>query len=287
MADIDLHTHSTASDGTLQPRQLVAAAKEAGLTAVALTDHDTTSGLQEAVAAGTELGIEVIPGCELSVVSEHGHMHIVGLWVPVQAEKVQEKLSYLRQRRHSRNERILAKLQDQGLDLSYDEVKGLAGGSSIGRPHIAQLLMNKAYVASITEAFDRFIGPGGSAYVPKDKLTPEAAIDVLNREGATVVLAHPYSLELQIDQLRSEVLRLQELGLHGLEVFYPDHSPEQTGQYLDLCTQLGLLISGGSDFHGSVKPDIALGRGREGLGLTREHLEAMKRTRQERGVWIT
>jgi len=287
MGEIDLHTHSTASDGTLEPRELVMAAKSAGLKALALTDHDTTSGLAEAVAAGRELDIEVIPGCELSVVYPQGHMHIVGLWLPVRAEQVQEKLSYLRQRRHSRNERILEKLRLQGIELDYSEVKELAGGVSIGRPHIAQALMNRGSVASIAEAFDRFIGPEGSAYVPKDKLTPEEAIEILVREEATVILAHPYTLELDNQALAGEVRRLKDLGLQGLEVFYPDHSSEQTAQYLELCNRLGLLVSGGSDFHGSIKPDIALGSGRSGLALSLEHLTAMKRARRERGQWTT
>ena len=287
MPDIDLHTHSTASDGTFSPAELIAEAKRAGLSALALTDHDTTNGLEEAMDAGRRLELEVIPGCELSVDYPKGQMHIVGLWLPVKPKILTEKLIYLRERRHSRNERIIQALQGAGIDIDYQDVKDLAGEASIGRPHIARILMDKGAVKDIQQAFDIYIGPQGKAYVPKDKLTPEVAIDILNREGATVILAHPFTLEISESQLRRELVRLKELGLHALEAHYPEHTPGQTTLYLQLCREYDLLVSGGSDFHGSVKPDILLGRGRSNLSLPYDLVQAMKDRRQQQGLWVT
>ncbi|MFW6415445.1 MAG: PHP domain-containing protein [Thermodesulfobacteriota bacterium] len=285
MSEIDLHTHSTASDGTFSPAELIREAQDSGLKAVALTDHDTTKGLQEIIRAGKNADVEAIPGCELSVNYPTGQMHIVGLWLPEHPEHVQSQLQYLRDRRHSRNERILQKLQAIGIQMDYSEVKELAGDASIGRPHIARLLMEKNYVPTVQEAFDKYIGPGGQAYVPKDKLDPEQAIEVLKQEGATVILAHPYSLEISYQELRSEVQRLQGLGLDGMEVYYTEHTREQTREYLQICRELGLLASGGSDFHGSVKPDVKLGSGKGNLDIPYSLLQEMKEYRKRSGLW--
>jgi hypothetical protein len=287
MTGIDLHTHSTASDGTLSPAELVREAGKCGLRAVALTDHDTTNGLQEAIEAGRSEGVELIPGCELSVDYPRGHMHILGLWLPAHPEIVRQKLAYLRERRHSRNERIISKLRKLGLDIDYGQVKSLAGDASVGRPHIARVLVGRGYADSVQAAFDRYIGPGGKAYVPKDKLKPGEAIEVLKREKATVILAHPYSLELEDAELRSEIAKLQELGLDGVEVLYPEHGERQTESYRAICRDLDLLQSGGSDFHGSVKADIALGSGRGGLHVPYELLERMKERRRAQNLWTT
>lgn len=284
MSRVDLHTHSTASDGTLTPEELVRKAKDCGLQALALTDHDTTGGLEEAFQAGLDCGIEVIPGCELSIDYPQGQMHILGLWLPLKPKRVKETLSRLRELRHSRNERILAKLAQLGINIDYGEVKELAGEASIGRPHIARILVEKKVIGSINEAFSAYIGPQGRAYVPKDKLGPEKAIEVLKEEQATVLLAHPYSLELAPPDLEVELQRLKGLGLDGVEVYYPEHSKEQTETYLELCFKLGLLVSGGTDFHGSVKPDIELGSGRGGLNLPYSLVQDLKRARAAQGL---
>ncbi|MFP4630217.1 MAG: PHP domain-containing protein [Desulfohalobiaceae bacterium] len=285
MSEIDLHTHSSASDGTLSPRELIQEAVDSGLKALALTDHDTTAGLQEARQAGQELGLEVIPGCELSVDFKQGQLHILGLWLPWEPRQLKSTLEDLRQKRHNRNERILAKLQGLGLKLEYSQVKELAGEASIGRPHIARLLLEMGYVESVQEAFDRYIGPQGAAYVPKDKLGPARAIQVLRQEQATVVLAHPYTLELPWSDLARELQGFKELGLQGLEVYYPDHTRQQVNDYLQLARDLDLLISGGTDFHGSVKPDISLGVGRGDLELPYSLLQQLKASRQAQGLW--
>jgi len=281
---IDLHTHSTASDGTFSPAEVVRMAFEAGLEAVALTDHDTAAGLPEAVAAGRALGIEVVPGCELSVVSETGFMHIVGLFLPETPKGLTQALEYLREKRHSRNIRIVEKMRAIGLDVNYDEVIEFAQGESVGRPHLAGILLQKGYVSSIQQAFDEYLGQGGKAYLPKDKFTPDVALAALKGEGATVILAHPYSLELEGAALEAKLRELQDLGLDGMECHYPEHTPEMTASYLELTRKLDLLVSGGSDFHGQAKPEISLGVGRGDLFIPYSVLQAIKDRRRAAGL---
>ncbi len=287
MSEIDLHTHTSASDGTMSPSELVRLAASTGLKAVAITDHDTVDGLEEALQAGTENNLEVIPGCELSVDFPSGHMHILGLWLPHPPQNLRATLEDLQDRRNRRNERIVEKLKQAGVDISYREVKELAGKASIGRPHIARVLQQKGVVQSLDQAFLEYIGPGGKAYVPKEKLSPEEAISILQREGATVILAHPYSLQCTLQELRELLHRLQSLGLDGVEAYYSDQDPEQTEQYLQLCRELDLLVSGGSDFHGGVKEEIQLGLGRQNLDLSYSLVSRMKQSRVEKGLPVT
>jgi 3',5'-nucleoside bisphosphate phosphatase len=284
MSQIDLHTHSTASDGTYTPFELVRLARNIGLKAIALTDHDTTKGLNDALSASRELGVEVIPGCELSV-QYKGLMHILGLWVIPDAPALNEALLELRAKRNARNEIMIEKLRKAGLDVTYEEIKRLAGDAAIGRPHICRVLMNKGAVSSVQEAFDRFLGPNGKAYVPKEKFDPERAISMLKNEQATVILAHPFSMSLQENELKKELIRLKDLGLDGVEVFYPEHTKDQTSLYSSLCNELDLLPSGGSDFHGSIKPHIRLGKGTGNLNLPYSLVEAMINRRAEQGFW--
>lgn len=284
MATIDLHVHSTASDGTFEPEEVVRLAKTQGLSAMALTDHDTVSGLPRAVAAGKAEGVEVIPGCELSVEVAKGVLHIVGLWVPVHGGTLALVLEDLRAKRHSRNERIVAKLAEAGISITYDEVKSLAGDAAVGRPHIARVLMAKKAAASVDDAFHRLLGPNGRAYVPKEKLNAEQAIKVLKDVQATVILAHPFSLGLRGPVLEEFVISLKALGLDGIEAYYPEHDQMRTEGYIRLAQKLNLLVSGGSDFHGSVKPDIQLGKGRGGLMVPEELLTEMKKQRRSQGL---
>ncbi len=285
MSRIDLHTHSTASDGTYTPYELVRLAKSSGLKAIALTDHATTGGLKEAFQAAIELDTEVIPGCELSV-EYKGLMHILGLWINPDAPALNESLLELRTKRNDRNEIIVEKLRKNGIDITYDDIKALAGDAAIGRPHICRVLMNKGAVSSVQEAFEKFLGPGGRAYVPKEKFNPEKAISILKNEQATVILAHPFSLSLPDDELTRELVRLKDIGLDGIEVFYPEHTGQQINLYSSLCSRLDLLPSGGSDFHGSVKPHIKLGRGRGTMNVPYSLVQTMKDRRAEQGLWV-
>ncbi len=285
MSEIDLHIHSTASDGTFTPRELVSYAGKKGLRAIALTDHDTTGGLEEALVAGRDLNLEVIPGCELSV-EYPGLMDILGFWLKPGAPALNRALKELREKRNARNEIIIEKLQKNGVDITYDEVRQLAGKASIGRPHISRVLMNKGVVSSVQESFNRYLGSTGAAYVPKQKFSPEKAISVLKDEGALVVLAHPCSLGIIGRDLYQELTRLKDLGLDGMEVFYPEHNRAQTEHYASMCRKLDLLPTGGSDFHGTVKPEIDLGSGKGNLNLSYSILQALKDKRVEQGLWI-
>lgn len=287
MSEIDLHTHSTASDGSLTPRELVYAGKNAGLRALALTDHDTISGLDMALGTGKECDLEIIPGCELSVHCSSGFMHILGLWVSIRASQLHAVLDWMQEKRRQRNQKMLSSLRSLGIAIEENEVKAQAKGESVGRPHLAQVLVLKGVVNSLEEAFTHFLGSTGQAYIPKVKLTPGQAISALKHDQATVILAHPYSLHLEATELASELSRLKGLGLDGLEVYYPEHTLEQTRLFARLAREQDLLISGGSDFHGQIKPDIELGRGRGNLDLPYTLLEDIKMARRKQGLSVS
>lgn len=285
MPGIDLHTHSTASDGTMSPTEIVVAAKAAGLEAVALTDHDTVQGLPEFMEAGRAHGLEVIPGVELTVRSELGSLDILGYWVPTGQSGLTQALEYLNLQRAERNREIAGKLQSLGLDVSYEEIEAKAGGGTIGRPHIAQVLLDKGYVRTLQEAFDRYIASGGKAYVPKVVLSPEDAVRLLKAEGATVCLAHP-KIYRKVDMAALEdfLTRMKPLGLDGLEARYSEHSPEDNRAYENLAAKLGMVTCGGSDFHGAVKPLISLGKGKGDLFVSYSVLQALKDLRRSQGL---
>lgn len=258
---VDLHTHSTASDGSLSPTEVVRLAKARGLTAIALTDHDTIEGLAEAVAAGQELGVEVIPGVEISARHPHGSMHILGYFLNWQSPVLSERLMVLQRARADRNPQIIAKLNALGIPLTLAQVEAVSGGGQVGRPHIARALWEAGYVRSIQEAFDIYLGNEGKAYVSKFRFPPAEAIAMIREAGGVAVLAHPFTLNSPDPaELRALLEELAALGLAGVECFYPEHSPEQEALYLALARELHLAVSGGSDFHGDNKPEVELGR---------------------------
>ncbi|MGE4553382.1 MAG: PHP domain-containing protein [Desulfovibrionaceae bacterium] len=282
---IDLHTHSTASDGSCSPTELVELAHRARLSAVALTDHDTMGGLAEAKAAGARLGIEVIPGCELSVGEGKRSMHIVGLWLPEHPGALQARLDFVLEARASRNAKIVAKLRDLGIDITLAEIEAEAQGT-VGRPHFAKVLVRKGAANSIQDAFDRLVGNDGKAYVPRVRLTPEEGIRLLSGEGAMPVLAHPYLYALSDADLDETVARFKSYGLEAIEAYYTEHSQAQTAFYKALAERHGLLVSGGSDFHGDPKPWCKIGIGRGSLRVPDAVLDAMKAHRRSRGQWV-
>ncbi|MEW5774673.1 MAG: PHP domain-containing protein [Thermodesulfobacteriota bacterium] len=285
MRRIDLHTHSTASDGCLTPTELVERAASLDLAALALTDHDTVAGLDEARAAAARTGVELIAGCELSVVWPVGFMHILGLFLPERPERLMAAMDHLMARRHDRNRRIVDKLNGLGLELTYAEVQAIAGEGSVGRPHLALAMQARGYVADVEQAFQEYLGARGRAYVPKDHFTPEQALAALKVEGATTVLAHPFSLRATGRVLENKVRKLKDLGLDGLECLYPEHSPDQTREFLRLARKLDLAVTGGSDFHGfAVKPDIELGVGGGNLELPYAMLDSLRERRSRQGL---
>lgn len=277
MSFVDLHVHSTASDGSLTPRQVVQQARTLGLQAIALTDHDTVAGLEEALQAGAELGVEVIPGIEISARHDPGSMHILGYFIDQQNSRLQEQLAVLQQARAARNPAIIAKLQDLGLWLTMAEVEAVAGGGQVGRPHIAQVLVRKGYARDFQDAFDRFIGNHGPAYVSKFRFPPAEAIALIREAGGLAALAHPFTLEYRSpSHLKDLLSKLRAWGLAAVEVLYPEHNPEQEALYQNLARELGLLITGGSDFHGHIKPDIRLGEIAPGRHLPYTLVEQLK-----------
>ncbi|MDI6854226.1 MAG: PHP domain-containing protein [Deltaproteobacteria bacterium] len=278
---IDLHTHSSASDGTMAPKDLVRLAKERGLKAVALTDHDTIDGLAEAVAAGEQWDIEVVPGVEISARHPGGSMHILGYFLDYENARLDERLAVLKQARKDRNPQIIAKLNALGIPLRMEQVERLSGKGQMGRPHIARALYEGGYVRSLQEAFDIYLGNQGKAYVEKFRFPPEEAIGMIRDARGVPVLSHPFTLGLKNPKaLREQLRELARLGLAGLEVFYPEHSPEMETLYLSLARELGLLVTGGSDFHGDNKPEVELGRVNCQKKLTYALLEALKAWRR-------
>ncbi|ARU62549.1 hypothetical protein CBW65_17455 [Tumebacillus avium] len=240
----DLHAHTTASDGTYTPRQLVELAKQNGLRAVAVTDHDTTDGLAEARAAGKELGVDVVPGIELSTTFEGREVHVLGYFYDPDHEELRDLTARMRADRLNRLDKMIGRLQDAGVAITQDEVLEEAQGA-VGRPHIARVLMRKGYVSNIPEAFDKYLGSGKIGYVERLKVTPGDAVQLILRAGGVPVVAHPGLIGK--DYLFDTLV---PLGLVGLEVFHPDHPLEKRAHYEQLAKQHGLLATGGSDFHG-------------------------------------
>lgn len=281
---IDLHTHSTVSDGTMTPCELLHYAKECGLEAIALTDHDTCGGLLEAENAAKELDIPFVRGCEVSTRSELGEFHILGLWLPHNVDTLEECFATLRQRRMDRNARIVEKLCQLGFPLTIEEVKKCAGDGSVGRPHIAQVLVQKGYVRDERVAFHEYLGEGCKAYVAKEVFRPEEAVKLLVHEGATCILAHPMLHHYPLDWLKNKIKSLVDLGLDGIEVWHSDHSPQDTKICLSWAKEMDLMMSGGSDFHGERKPNVQLGFGRNNLSIPKSVYETLCQRRKAKNL---
>ena len=259
---VDLHTHTTASDGKLTPSQLVRYAREKDLRAIAVTDHDTVEGTEEAVSAGKREGIEVVPGIEISVDYTPGSMHMLGYFITGGSHRLQEKLSLLQDSRADRNPKIIEKLNELGIAIDYDEVLKVSGGGQVGRPHIAQVLMQRGYTKTIQEAFDKYLGKGAPAYFDKFRLEAHDAISMIMDAGGIPVLAHPFTLYCKSsNDLEQLITQLVDHGLQGIEVFYPEHNKQQTAEYHLLAKRHNLLVTGGSDFHGAHMAGADLGGG--------------------------
>lgn len=259
---VDLHTHSTASDGSARPAGLVDLAAEKSLSWLALTDHDTQEGIPEARKAATRAGIGLIPGVELSLDYDRGAMHLVVLWLEPGSGPLQDRLPGLQAGRGSRNSQIVASLSELGMPITLDEVTEEAGEGTVGRPHIAAVMMRHGYVSDIREAFDLWIGAGKPAYANRSRLGPEEAIGLARESGAVPILAHPHTLGINTAPDMAELLtRLREAGLVGLEAIYSSYRPHERYGYADLASRFGLVASGGSDYHGTYKPGLELGSG--------------------------
>jgi predicted metal-dependent phosphoesterase TrpH len=247
------------------------------VNALAVTDHDTLDGLGEAIAAGRDFGVEIVPGLEISAEFQPGTMHILGYYIDLNSPALLDQLAALRRARDERNPRIAAKLRALGIDLTIEEVERVAGGPVVGRPHFARVMVEKGFVQSPQEAFDRYLSKGAPAYVDKARLDPQPAIEAIVRAGGVAVLAHPYQLRARsAEDLDRIVASLKEAGLDGMEVIYSRHSAAQIEEYRRLAARYDLLITGGSDFHGVTKPDIEVGKGLGNLCVPPELLDNVK-----------
>ncbi len=262
---IDLHTHSTFSDGSLTPSQLVAAAKGVGLAAVALTDHDTIAGLEEFLAAGAFHRIETLAGVEISLEFQKRTVHLLGYGIRADYAPLRKALADIVKGRNERNERMIRKLQMLGVRIELDEIKAFAGENIIGRPHVAKALIQKGVVATFEEAFDRFLGRGRPAYCERYRLTPKVAIELIRDAGGLAVLAHPTYMRMSPDAFEAALVQFKRDGLAGIEAYYSEFTEADIQFYLELARRHGLLATGGTDFHGTIRPDVLLGRGRGNL----------------------
>lgn len=274
----DLQLHSTHSDGTDTPRRIVELAREAGLAAIALTDHDTTTGLAEARTAGVEFGVQVISGVEITCEFGGKSMDMLGYCFDSGADELQAKLSLIQQGRRERNLEIISKLNALGFDISYDEVAAEADktdGKIVGRPHFATVMIRKGIVQERQEAFDKYLAEGGAAYVQKLAVSPEECVQMLRCAGGVAVLAHPKLVRFPKDVgIRDLLTALKAEGLAGLECYYSLHNDEEIQMYLELAKEFDLLVTGGSDYHGGNKPEISVGTG---LGNLRVPMECAER----------
>ncbi len=276
-AGVDLHSHTTASDGDHTPSQLVQLAVQSGLGALAVTDHDTLGGLAEAMHAGEAACLEIVPGIELSATIDRGQCHILGLLIDPAAPCLVVRLQELQQARRDRNDALIARLNALGISITLQDVARFAGRDLVARPHFAQALVEKGVVQGYQEAFDRYLAEGAAASVPKEKLTPRECISLIHEAGGVAVLAHPNNLKRNAVETEEYILRMKNEGLDGIEARYSMHTPEDTERYLKLAQRHEMITSGGSDFHGpSVRPAVHLGQVVQGKAAPPEVLSDLK-----------
>jgi len=264
---IDLHIHSTASDGSLTPADIIDHAQKLNLAAIAITDHDSVDGSKEALQIDIPPSLHFLTGVEISAAHPpffpgSGSFHILGYAIHLDNRDLNQALRKLQDARKNRNPEILKRLNKLGFRISLEEVNQEVGEGQLGRPHIAYAMLKKGFVASINEAFDKYLGNAGPAYVDKDRIECEQAISIIRAAGGVPVLAHPALLNIENNQKLDALLQnLVKIGLAGIEVYYPGHSPQQIRQYTELAENYGLLMTGGTDFHGSITPDTKMGSG--------------------------
>lgn len=274
---IDLHSHSSFSDGSDTPEELVGKAARLGIESLALTDHDTLEGIPRARAAAEAAGIELIGGTELSLDWDKGGMHLVVLWLDPGPGPLQDRLEGLRRGRNLRNEAIVARLNDLGIDVTIDEILEQAGTGSVGRPHFAAVMQRKGFVETMTQAFDEYLATGKPAYVGRDRLSPMEAIQLARASGGVPILAHPHTLGVDNRHEMADLLdKLVGYGLVGIECHYGSYPADGRSGMVAMAKRFGLLPSGGSDYHGTYKPDVELGLGRVGLPIPSELLEDLR-----------
>ena len=265
---IDLHTHSTVSDGSDPPGRIPELAAEAGCSAVALTDHDRLDGLAEAAQRAGEVGVRLVPGCEISCEVPKGTMHLLVYFIEAGEGPLQDELVRLQEARATRNRKLVTVLAEElGLPVTLEEIEAEAGGEGVGRPHVAAVLVRKGVVGSVQEAFDLYLAKGKPGYVEKSRLYPGDAMRLARESGGVPVIAHPLSLGLEPPALETAVKELVDQGLAGLEAIYGRYAPEEREGLSDLARRYDLVVTGGSDHHGTYKPDLRVGVGKGDLDV--------------------
>jgi predicted metal-dependent phosphoesterase TrpH len=282
---IDLHIHSTASDGSFTPAEILEHARKLNLAAIAITDHDSIDGSREALRSGIPPSVDFLTGVEISAAHPSffpgsGSFHILGYDIDLDNRDLNQALNKLQDARKNRNPAILQLLNQLGFPISFEEVNQQVGEGQLGRPHIAYAMVKNGYVASIDEAFDKYLGTEGPAYVDKYRIECEQAINIIRAAGGFPVLAHPALLDIENDQKLDALLQnLVKIGLAGIEVYYPGHSPRQMRQYAQLADRHGLLMTGGTDFHGTITPEIKMGSGKGTLFIPYALYEKLRDSR--------
>jgi predicted metal-dependent phosphoesterase TrpH len=273
---IDLHVHSSCSDGTLTPSELVTLARDCGLGAFALTDHDNTDGIAEAVSAADAAGIELIPGIEFSTEYHGKDIHVVGLDLDWRNPALQERIDYYRDERLRRNRKMIDRMAADGIEISYEKMLEAFGETVWTRAHFARYLADHGYVREMKDAFLTHIGDDCKYFVPREKVHPEEVVRLIRTFGGIPILAHPFQYGFPEEELLTLLRTLKDAGLIGMEVYYSGYTNEQVAQLLALADRLSLAPSGGSDFHGTNKPTISLGTGTGSLQIPYSVLEHLR-----------
>lgn len=276
MSFIDLHVHTTASDGTFSPKEVVEYGLEKGLSVMAITDHDTIAGIEEAVKTAEETDLLIVPGVELACIYKGIEIHMLGLFLDWKDEKFARHLLDMREKRENRNQKMIENMQKGGIDISMDKLIFEDADTVITRGHFARFLEAEGYVKSKKEAFDRYIGIGCPYYLPREYIDPVDAIDWIHEAGGLAFLAHPYLYGFSEGEVKKMLLTLKEAGLDGLEAYHSSSSQGQTNVLRQYGKEMELMVSGGSDFHGSNKPDVDLGCGKGNLRITHYIYEKIK-----------
>lgn len=281
MKRIDLHTHSLKSDGAQPPAEVVRTAWQAGLSAMALADHDNIEGVPEAMAEGERLGIEVIPAVELSAQSDT-ELHILGYFIDIHNKQLNEAVAYALRVRDERQEETCRKLNEQGFAITMEELRQEAHGNPVlCRAHFAQIMVRKGYAPSVQEAFSKYLSVGCYAYSNRQALTGPEAVSLIREAGGIAVAAHLHLIKLPDDQLKEALKALIPYGLEGVEGYYTDYTPDMEQRYRAMAKELGLVISGGTDYHGANKPHISIGKGRGNLQIPYSVLEGLRQRHRE------
>jgi len=273
---IDLHVHSTASDGSCTPSETVSLAKEAGLIAMALTDHDTVAGIDEALLASRSMELSVIPGVELSCIYKEKEIHILGLFIDHKNQELIRFLSGNAKKRSARNQEMLDAFRKDGFDLTMDDLMCGNPKTVITRAHFARALLNKGYVKTVDQAFKKYLNPDCPYYRKREIISPEESIQAINQAGGAAVLAHPCQYKFGWNETEELILLLKDAGLLGVECFHSSNNQYESGKLRTIAEKYHLAVTGGSDFHGAAKPDIQIGCGRGGLRVSALYLDELR-----------